>query len=98
MNEESEAEHKSMAMKSPPLLRIKDKDIKNKVGCGLSVNEFYTLPAFNTLPDFSQIHQISYKDLEDSYLYRRDWRVGTSPPGSKGQTSVPIFSNLAPWY
>lgn len=53
MNEESEVEHKSMAMKSPPLLRIKDKDIKNKVGCGLSVNEFYTLPAFNTLPDFS---------------------------------------------
>lgn len=98
MNEESEVEHKTTAMKSPPLLRVKDKDIKNKAGCGLSVNEFYTLPAFNTLPGFSQIHRISYKDLEDSYLYRRDWRVGTNPPGAEGQTSVPIFNNLASWY
>lgn len=48
----SEVEHKSMAMKSP-LSEVKDKDIKNKVGCELFVNEPYTLPAFNTLPGFS---------------------------------------------
>lgn len=37
-----------MATKSA-LPEVKDKDIKNKVGCGLFVNELYTLPAFNTL-------------------------------------------------
>lgn len=49
----SEVEHKSKAVRAPPLQEIKDKALKIRLGCGPSVNELYALPAFKTLPGFT---------------------------------------------